>query len=75
MYIEKMQYFTFNFQVTHGTLGHLNYYSDLNNFDNIFGVIEKVPYDLKRHGLLLILGKNGQEAGFSDLVHFVKQQV
>ena len=57
------------------TLSHLKYFSDLNNFENIFKIVQRLPFELKRRWLRLAakVEQAGQEASFADLVTSVKQ--
>jgi len=55
-------------------LNHLKYYSDLNNFDNIAKIIERLPFDLQKRRLQLAAAIEGdrREPSFEDLVYFVQ---
>jgi len=58
------------------TLSHLQYFSDLNNFENIFKIVRRLPFELKRRWLRTAakVEQAGKEASFADLVTFVKQE-
>jgi len=58
------------------TFSHLKYFSDLNNFENIFKIVQRLPFELKRRWLRMAskVEQAVQEASFADLVTFVKQE-
>jgi len=58
------------------TLSHLKCFSDLNNFENIFEIVQRPPFELKRRWLRMAakVEQAGQEASFVDLVTFVNQE-
>ena len=58
------------------TLSHLKYFSDLNNFENIFKIVQRLPFDPKRRWLRMAakFEQARQEASFADLVTFVSQE-
>ena len=55
-------------------LNHLKYYSDLNNFDNIANIIERLPFDLQKRWLRFAAAIESyrREPSFEDLVYFVQ---
>ena len=55
-------------------LNHLKYYSDLNNFDNIAKIIERLPFDLQKRWLRFAAAIEGdrRKPSFEDLVYFVQ---
>jgi len=57
-------------------LNHLGYYADLNNFDNLTKIIERLPFELQRRWLryATAVEEDGLEASFSDLARFVKDE-
>ena len=58
------------------TLSHLKYFSDLNNFENIFKIVQRLPFELKLRWLRMAakVEQARHEASFADLVTFVKQE-
>ena len=58
------------------TLSHLNYYADLNNFDNIAKIINRLPYSTQSRWIRssVLIERNGHDPSFSDLVKFVKEE-
>ena len=58
------------------TLSHLNYYADLNNFDNIAKIINRLPYSTQSRWIRssAFIERGGRDPSFSDLVKFVKEE-
>ena len=58
------------------TLSHLNYYADLNNFDNIAKIINRLPYSTQSRWIFssAFIERDGCDPSFSDLVKFVKEE-
>ena len=58
------------------TLSHLNYYADLNNFDNIAKIINRLPYSMQSRWIRssAFIERGGRDPSFSDLVKFVKEE-
>ena len=55
------------------TLGHLNYFSDLNCFENISKIVRRLPFDLQSRWLRISAGveREGREPDFADLKRFI----
>ena len=55
-------------------LNHLKYYSDLNNFDNIAKIIERLPFDSQKRWLRFaaVIEDDRREPSSEDLVYFVQ---
>jgi len=55
-------------------LNRLKYYSDLNNFDNIAKIIERLPFDSQKRWLRFaaVIEDDRREPSSEDLVYFVQ---
>ena len=55
------------------TLGYLNYFSDLNCFENISKIVRRLPFDLQSQWLRISAGveREGREPDFADLKRFI----
>ena len=61
------------------TLAHLNYFSDLNYFENISKIVRRLPFDLQSRWLRISAGfeqeeQEGREPDFADLKRFIVKE-